>query len=637
MRPMLALFHASDPPGRSLTFTRFRVTWPLNVPVIFSELMEYELIPEQDWTLVFMSHHIGSLWLPQDAQYFGVVGESQRQMPLSLNMVLFEVHFSCPDGSFRDVAEHRALMAREATTWFEVIHMLDLLDVCTDNQECLIQVEDRFLRPDMEEAYLFDGSVVRIWIGSYYDPTNDSGGSETDTSWEEEGLTMRNMDTEREHEQQSSRTTTSAFAPVSGSLQMMTCLLSFLFGGVNTRRWRMGKTLRIKGARRHRRWRGLRLRSCRRSQNRQLKSGLVLLLLMSQALSVEAQSTGPILPTHRVGEASNPGPVCHLGTSNPGGIRNKEMIYGQLPFGVWGIAETHLAQPGLRSTRSAFHRAGREYQRHFAVLPGAMVPLRSRSESAGTWAGVMTIGDLILRPVHVNWPNNEYLDGRVQLTECWLGPFSFTGAMLYGWPSGPTYPQALHDTNAMLETVIKEVVVSKTGPRYIMGDLNHAASKLPTIELLKAYGWIDVQELGFQRGVWEPIATCKGATTSDFVFISPEMIPFFRRTNAWPWFADHIILGAEFHFPVQPEPQQGWPQPERIPWHEVQWDAWQAQHQEVLPVEKMNVNEAYSLICQTYEHSFNGYLNTVDGLLPTGCKGRGQRSKPTKRAGTLPL
>lgn len=115
------------------------------------------------------------------------------------------------------------------------------------------------------------------------------------------------------------------------------------------------------------------------------------------------------------------------------------------------------------------------------------------------------------------------------------------------------------------------------------------------------------------------------------------MIPFFRRTNAWPWFADHIILGAEFQFPVQSEPQQGWPQPERIPWHEVQWDAWQAQHQEVLPVEQMNVNEAYSLICQTYEQSFNGYLNTVDGLLPTGCKGRGQRSKPTKRAGALPL
>ena len=637
MRSMLALFHASDPPGRSLTFTRFRVTWPLNVPLIFSELMEYELIPEQDWTLVFMSHHISSLWLPQDAQYFGIVGESQRQGPLSLNMVLFEVHFSCPDGSFRDVAEHRALMAREATTWFEVIHMLDLLEVCLDNQECIIQVEDRFLRPDMEEAYLFDGSVARVWIGSYFDPTNDSGSSETDISWEAEGPTMSAIDMGRDHQQRSATTTTPACAPVSGGLQMMTWLLTYLLGGFSRSRWRKRTTLRIKGARKHRRWRGLRLRSCRRSQNRQLKSGILLLLMMSQIIKVEAQDPGPTLSTHRVGEASHPGPVCHLCTSNPGGIKNKEMIYGQLPFGVWGIAETHLAQPGLRSTRNAFHRAGREYRRQFAVLPGAMVPLRSRSDSAGTWAGVMTIGDLILRPVHVNWPNNEFLEGRVQITECWLGPFSFTGAMLYGWPSGPTYPQALQDTNAMLETVMKELVISKTGPRYIMGDFNHAASKLPVIELLKAYGWVEIQEIGFQRGIWEPIATCRGATAIDFVFISPELIPFYRKTCSWPWFADHVILAAEFDFPVQPEPQQGWPQPERIPWQDVQWEAWRAQHFETIPIQKLNVNDAYSLICQTYENSFNGYLNTTDGLLPMGCKGRGQRAKPTKRANALPL
>ena len=180
---------------------------------------------------------------------------------------------------------------------------------------------------------------------------------------------------------------------------------------------------------------------------------------------------------------------------------------------------------------------------------------------------------------------------------------------LYGWPSGPTYPQALHDTNALLETVVKELVISKTGPRYIMGDFNHAAAKLPAVDLLKAYGWIEIQDLGHQRGEWEPIATCRGATTIDFVFISPEMIPFFRRTCSWPWFADHVIIGAEFNFPVQPEPQRSWPQPGRIPWHEVCWDAWRAQTPGVIAVEEMNINEAYALICQRYEDSFNGYIH----------------------------
>ena len=396
--------------------------------------------------------------------------------------------------------------------------MLDLLDVCIDNQECVIQVEDRFLRQDMEEAYLFDGSTARVWIGSYFDPSNASEDPDTEIGREEDEQSPSETE-ERHGSRQGHQKAETCFAPVASGVQMAVIVLTFLYGSSARRQWKNYIILKVRGVRRHRRRSGLRLRSCRRSRSCHLLTSLFLCLLVSQAFAVDAQPSGPTLPTHRIGEASHPGPVCHIGTSNPGGIRGKEMIYGQLPYGVWGIAETHLAQPGLRNTRSAFHRAGKEYHRHLTVLPGALVPLRSRSATTGTWAGVMTIGDLILRPVHVNWPNNEYLDGRVQLTECWLGPFSFTGALLYGWPSGPTYPQALHDTNAMLETVVKELVISKTGPRYIMGDLNHAAAELPAIELLKAYGWVEIQELGHQRGDWEPIATCRGATTIDYVFL----------------------------------------------------------------------------------------------------------------------
>jgi hypothetical protein len=84
------------------------------------------------------------------------------------------------------------------------------------------------------------------------------------------------------------------------------------------------------------------------------------------------------------------------------------MVYGQLPFGIWGIAEPHQALTGLRAVKNAFQRVGAEYHRKLSVLPGSMVPLRSRSETAGTWAGVMTVADLILQPVHINWPHNDY-------------------------------------------------------------------------------------------------------------------------------------------------------------------------------------------------------------------------------------
>ena len=122
--------------------------------------------------------------------------------------------------------------------------------------------------------------------------------------------------------------------------------------------------------------------------------------------------------TQRFGEASHPGPIYVLGTSNPGGLRGKEMTYGELPTGIWGISETHVAQPGLRSIRSAFFRAGQEYGKSLSLQPGAMVPLRNRSETVGTWSGVMTVGEAIFRPVSINWPNNEYNAGRVQLNEC---------------------------------------------------------------------------------------------------------------------------------------------------------------------------------------------------------------------------
>ena len=141
----------------------------------------------------------------------------------------------------------------------------------------------------------------------------------------------------------------------------------------------------------------------------------------------------------------------------------------------------------------------------------------------------------------------------------------------------PPIPKAVQDTNNLLETVIKELVISRTGPRYILGDFNHPAFKLPAIALLKSYGWMNIQELGFDRGIWEHLPTCRGSTTSDFVLISPELIPLYKKTCSWPWFADHLISGAEFELPVQPEMQRAWPQPSAIPWKHVQWEAWKTQ------------------------------------------------------------
>lgn len=201
----------------------------------------------------------------------------------------------------------------------------------------------------------------------------------------------------------------------------------------------------------------------------------------------------------------------------------------------------------------------------------------------------------------------------------------------------PTYPNAVIDTNVMLSTIVKELVISRTGPRYIMGGVNHQEGQLPILNILKSYGWIDIQELGFVRGQWSPIPTCRGAKTIDYVFISPEMIPFFRKTTSWPWFADHVTLGAKFDFPVTSEADREWPQPSVIPRQKIQWEDWQQQSIENEDISLMGIDEAYTQIWQRHEHSFNGHVNSADGLLPSNCKGRAQRVKPIDRPAALPL
>lgn len=58
----------------------------------------------------------------------------------------------------------------------------------------------------------------------------------------------------------------------------------------------------------------------------------------------------------RVGEAAHPGPAIWLGTSNPSGLRSKEFQYAVLPTGIWGIAETHVAEVGMHQTSTLMKR-----------------------------------------------------------------------------------------------------------------------------------------------------------------------------------------------------------------------------------------------------------------------------------------
>eukprot|EP00435_Cladocopium_sp_Y103_P066093 s191_g28.t1 len=644
-RPMVALFHPSQPPGTPTIFMRLAVPQPVNVPSLYADLIDYDFINQEDWELVFMGHMIGDLALPQDVQYMGIAQFSDREQPLQLNLVLFEMHTADVDGAFRNPPTFVTLMVKESSSWFALLHMTGNLERCHVHWECVVQVDGIYALPHQQDVFVYDGSIVRIWMGDYFMEQNDT--IQEVQSAQTLGALLGRAPQPSTSSRMRGSTSSQPYAPVSGVLHSMVMLLLFWLAPSVACRFRGVSPLRVRRKRVRRRRDGLRLRRCllgfcrrlsRPPTSRKVTSTVMLFLCLSPHLNFGAfaqHSQG--VPPFRYGEASHPGPTCFIGTSNPGGIRGKEMIYGQLPFGIWGISESQVAQPGLRAVKSAFSRASREYERDFHVLPGAMVPLRSRSETAGTWAGVMTVADLPLRSIQINWPHGEYVSGRAQLFEGQFGGLRLTGATVYGWPAGPAYPHALQYTSEMLETVVKELVLSRTGPRFLVGDFNHPEHKLPALAILRTHGWQEIQDLGFAQHGRMPIPTCKSSTTIDMVFVSPELIPYYQMTKSWPWFSDHVILGGEFDLPVCPIIQRSWPLAAKIPWDRVNWPTWSQQQVDCAELNSLNLDDAFTQFCQKYEASFNGHMDTPDGLLPSNCKGRGQRTSPIERPGALPL
>ena len=363
----------------------------------------------------------------------------------------------------------------------------------------------------------------------------------------------------------------------------------------------------------------------------------LLLILFSLVLPVGALHHC-LLANCRIGEADHPGPPIWIGTTNPSGLRGKEFQFSSLPEGIWGISETHLA--AVSQHRMVTHmskctpRSGST--RHF--LPGAAVPLRARSSTEGAWAGVAFLTDLVPRALNLHWPCNEYSLGRVQVAQFWIGAFPITGANVYLWPSGPTWPRALEASRQLLDTLTKELVYTRSGPRFILGDFNHPEEHLPALAQWRDHGWIEVQELAARLSTRSYTPTFRGATTPDQLWLSPELAQYYLQVSTWNLFADHLTLGVQLDLPVQNLTVQQWPQPTEVPWAQVPLTDWAASTSSPdIFNSTATVTEQYSQFWQQYEDSFTGHIATMDQTLPSNHRGRGQRTTPEVRTSQCPL
>ena len=161
------------------------------------------------------------------------------------------------------------------------------------------------------------------------------------------------------------------------------------------------------------------------------------------------------------------------------------------------------------------------------------------------------------------------------------------------------------------------------GPRYLAGDFNHDVDNIPVLQRLEAMHFVEVQDLWHMRSGIAPVATCKGRTRRDLLYVSHELAAMLVGVKVDPlkW-ADHAEVIATFRGTGDAIRRYPWPLPRPLPWHLVR-------SQPVVPCFQFefptDCTEAYKQFWQSVEDRVVADLDTHGQKMSSQCFGRAQR------------
>ena len=333
----------------------------------------------------------------------------------------------------------------------------------------------------------------------------------------------------------------------------------------------------------------------------------------------------------RVGEASHPGPDDYvvLGTTNTGGLRQKEQLAIEQGSGIWTYAETQLSSVTIPSSAAALRYHAKSHNRHVRSHFSAPAPLRNRSSWAGSWTGVACVTDHFSKQLQLPWPPTMWESGRVLATQHFIGSHALTVVSIYGMPRGPTFPHAATLMGELLEFLSHSFVYGSSGLIAIVGDFNFSPHELPHFQLWQSAGWISAQDLACQRWAHEWQPTCKGATERDLIWLSPLLASVCRSFHVEDVFTDHSSVCVHLDLTEAVPSFFTWPRPREIPWDKVDLKSWH-QHCTTLDFElSSDSTEAFRQIATSMETSLTGFVADLpqDTLTQAHC-GRAQRLGP---------
>eukprot|EP00435_Cladocopium_sp_Y103_P011598 s2451_g3.t1 len=234
------------------------------------------------------------------------------------------------------------------------------------------------------------------------------------------------------------------------------------------------------------------------------------------------------------GEAKNPGPptgdMLTVVVSNPGGLRQKEDILLGFGPGISALAETQLSQTTFKTCSGILRRSGRALNREVR-LHGRDLPALNDGQELQSC--------LTFRLLPWMRPLQHCDSGRVLLTRHWVNNLPITLGTFYGYAQGPTWPKAKQLSDQLLETFTQELILGMTGVRLVAGDFNQEPGHLTQHQIWQRHGWRNAHQVAAELFGHQPVATCKGVSECDQLWLSPEAIQLLRGLRLHDDFVDH--------------------------------------------------------------------------------------------------
>ncbi|CAK9024948.1 unnamed protein product [Durusdinium trenchii] len=261
-------------------------------------------------------------------------------------------------------------------------------------------------------------------------------------------------------------------------------------------------------------------------------------------------------------------------------------------------------------------------------LFGAPAALRAGSSWAGTWTGVATISDFVSRPLTLSWQSHEYESGRLLATQHFVQGVCLTKAVVYGYPSSPTWPRSRALTTELLGVVTQDIVLGARGPRIIAGDFNASSTELSVFDTWRRLGWQSAQTWALDHWHQPVRMTYKGQTEPDQVWMSPEAQALCTAVRVLDHFMEHSTVQVQLDMLRSPGAVLRWTRPSVIPVAEVD-DAWPSSQPASLP-DSTDSDVLFQVWARSYESSFDGHLCSQPGSsLTPQQRGRFQHCSPS--------